>query len=258
MLSQQLENKLYKLGLDFHKIPLKDQKIPELQNNLIFMILRGIFDSNGDINTKKIYTNELTCNINIRKKIDISILEFIYKIVFKNNDINKDINNDIFNNILTIKDEKALYFLSKIYDNSDARFRSNTNYSQYLNWLGLKKILECSIDLKENALISRNLNLNYDVYIISKIKNIGSKFALFDTGIILKPECGYYFDVIAKNSLYEIGYVLHPYQILNNETIKICLMKIDDVFPDISLPSCHFQLVLKKHIHCLLEYKENF
>lgn len=242
MLTQQLENQLYKLGCDFNKIPLEKQKIPKLKGNLIPIIIRGIFDSSGDITYKNFHTNELICNINTDKKIATSVLNFIKQFIF-----NQDINTDEY--ILTFKDEEALYFLSSIYDNSDARFRSNDNYSQYLAWLGLKSLIECKYKLSKNAVIpTKNLNLNYDVYIIEKIKNIGSKLTLYDTGLIIIPECGYKIDILSKNSLYDLGYILQPYQHNLDETVKICLLKIDELLPDISLPSCHFQIVLKKHL----------
>ncbi len=248
MLTQQLENQMYKLGLDFHKIPFKEQKIPELQDNLIYIIIRGIFDSNGDVNDKTFFNNELICNLNIYNKIDISVLKFINQFIFNKN-------TTIKNNILTFHDEIALNFLSNIYDNSDARFRSNYIYSQYLNWLGIHKILELKYTLKnENAIIpKKNLNLNYDVYIINKIKNINSKLVLFDTGLIIKPECGYQIDIIAKNSLYDLGYILQPYQNTYEETFKVCLLKTDDTAKEISLPACYFQIVLKKHLHFVFQ-----
>jgi hypothetical protein len=238
---------MYKIGLDFYKISLKEQKIPDLKDELIYVIIRGIFDYNGDITHKTIFTNELTCSLNIYNKIDISVLNFINKFIFKDNITIK-------NNIFTLQDEKALYFLSSIYDNSDARFRSNSNYSQYLNWLGIKKIMEIKYILKdENAIIpKKNLDLNYDIYIINKIKNINSKLLLYDTGIIIQPECGYNIDIIIKNSLYDLGYILQPYHNTNDKTFKICLMKIDDMASDISLPACHFEIVLKKYIHYIL------
>ncbi len=247
MLTQQLENQLYKLGFDFNKIPLEKQKIPKLKDNLIPIIIRGIFDSNGEMTCKNFHTNELICNINTDRKIDITVLNFINQFIF-----NKEEN--IENNILTFKDEKALYFLGFIYDSSDARFRSNDNYSQYITWLGLKSLIECKYKLTKNALIpTKNLNLNYDVYIIEKIKNIGSKLTIYDTGLLIQPECGYKIDIIAKNSLYDLGYVLQPYQHIFDETIKICLFKIDETLSDIPLPSCHFQIVLKKHLHFVFQ-----
>ncbi len=159
MLTQQLENQMYKIGLDFHKISFKEQKIPELQDELIYIIIRGIFDSNGEINDKTFFNNELICNLNIYNKIDISVLNYINKFIF-------DGNITIKNNIFTINDETALYFLSKIYDKSDARFRSNIIYSQYLNWLGTNKIIELKYKLENASAIipTKNLNLNYDIY----------------------------------------------------------------------------------------------
>ena len=76
---------------------------------------------------------------------------------------------------------------------------------------------------------------------------------IYDTGLLIQPECGYKIDIIAKNSLYDLGYVLQPYQHIFDETIKICLFKIDETLSDIPLPSCHFQIVLKKHLHFVFQ-----
>lgn len=73
---------------------------------------------------------------------------------------------------------------------------------------------------------------------------------LFDTGISIEPENGYYVEVVPRSSLSRTGYILaNSVGIIDPSyrgTIKVALVKIDKYAPDIPLPFRGFQLIVRK------------
>jgi deoxyuridine 5'-triphosphate nucleotidohydrolase len=73
---------------------------------------------------------------------------------------------------------------------------------------------------------------------------------LYDTGIAVQPENGYYVEVVPRSSLSKTGYMLaNSVGIIDPDyrgTIKIALVKTDKSSSDIELPFRGFQMIVRK------------
>jgi len=73
---------------------------------------------------------------------------------------------------------------------------------------------------------------------------------MYDTGIAVIPENGYYVEVVPRSSLAKTGYMMaNSVGIIDPDyrgTIKIVLVKIDKTAKDIELPFCGFQMIVRK------------
>jgi dUTP pyrophosphatase len=243
------EMDIYNIGLNY-KINY-DQAFKNEKEWCIFV--RGIFDKIGSITSKTFLNSQLICSLDFKnyKKEDIE------------NILNKTINNlkyEINENFINIYDYNAFDFLSKIYDNSDARYRNEELYKKYIKWatFGLdNKIPECKfLKVEENAILpskERASDVGLDLTIISKVKDISKKTAMYDTGIIVAPDFGYYTKIVPRSSIIKSGYMLtNSMGIIDNTyrgSLKICLTKIDDSLPDLTLPFKCCQLIIDRSIH---------
>lgn len=243
------EMDIYNIGLNY-KINY-DQAFKNEKEWCIFV--RGIFDKIGSVSSKTFLNSQLICSLDFKnyKKEDIEHI------------LNKTINNlkyEIDENFINIYNYNAFDFLSKIYDNSDARYRNDELYKQYIKWatFGLdNKIPACKfLKIEENAILpskERASDVGLDLTIISKVKDISKKTAMYDTGIIVAPDFGYYTKIVPRSSIIKSGYMLtNSMGIIDNTyrgSLKICLTKIDDSLPDLTLPFKCCQLIIDRSIH---------
>lgn len=83
---------------------------------------------------------------------------------------------------------------------------------------------------------------------LQMLKN--SMTTLYDTGIIVKPSEGYYTEIIPRSSISKTGYILaNSVGIIDNTYrghLLIALTKIDNSKPDLKVPFCKCQLVVRK------------
>ena len=129
-------------------------------------------------------------------------------------------------------------------------FNKETNELQYL-------IPKCKYILEDKQAIiptkTRASDVGYDLSVIKVFKQISKAITMYDTGIIIIPTYGYYFEVYARSSLSKTGYILaNSVGIIDGSysgTIKVALIKIDSSMPDIKLPFKGMQLVLRKMLH---------
>lgn len=91
----------------------------------------------------------------------------------------------------------------------------------------------------------------YDLTVIEKIKDIGEKSTMYDTGIIVVPPAGYYSEIVPKSSLSKTG----CYMLANNTgvidpgyrgTLKIVVTRGDDSLPELEVPFARFQLIFRR------------
>jgi len=238
----------------------KDTKIlfPDLENDTLKLsFIRGFFDGDGSIRQPKLteqgwfYPN---CDISSNSdKLRESIALFM-NIPHHNDETNKKVywwgNN-------------ALDFLSKIYD--PARYwlpRKRDIYHDICSWVpgiggntsgaGLhfrwtKTDLNALPPHKERASDS-----GFDVTAIKIHKKIGM-VTLYDTGIKVQPEFGWYFDLVPRSSIIKSGYILANDLGIIDRTytgnVMIALMKVDTSMPDLELPKRIAQLIPRQAVH---------
>ena len=222
------------------------------------IFVRAIFDRFGSVTRKTYMNDEFRCHFYFKRfPINLSIIKLITTFY--------DIKCEYGNVTISYSDYNSLDFLSKIYDNSDSRYRNNENYNNYTDWICKKTIPICKFLKKSlNAIVptkDRASDVGYDLTIIEKVKNIGSKTAMYDTGIIVSPPFGFYTKIVPRSSLTKSGYILtNSMGIIDGTyrgTLKICLTKIDDKIEDLKLPFKCCQLILEKHTHYLTEEIED-
>lgn len=145
-------------------------------------------------------------------------------------------------------------FLGFLYSNIDNSFSiKSTNY----NFL----IPKCYfIKTDETAITPSKTNwsdVGYDLSIIKKIKDINSKTALYDTGIKIQLDFGYYSEIVPRSSIIKSGYILsNNIGIIDNSyrgNLMIALTKIADDAIEIEFPFKCCQLIFKKQFFINLE-----
>ena len=113
------------------------------------------------------------------------------------------------------------------------------------------KVAKC-VKMRDDAVIpykSNETDAGYDVTIIDVHKKMG-KVTLYNTGIKVKPEYGYYFDMVPRSSVIKSGYMLaNSVGVIDQDytgEILVALIKIDEEMKDIELPMRIAQLIPRK------------
>ena len=93
-------------------------------------------------------------------------------------------------------------------------------------------------------------DVGYDLMLIRKVKNFNAVTVLYDTGIQLKPENGYYAEIVPRSSLSKSGYILsNSVGIIDPSyrgNIYISLTKVDPAAPELGLPFQACQLIFRR------------
>jgi dUTP pyrophosphatase len=93
-------------------------------------------------------------------------------------------------------------------------------------------------------------DVGYDLTAIDVFKKLSQQTTLYETGLIVTPPEGYYVEILPRSSISKTGYVIsNSVGIIDPSytgSLKIAVTKVDDSFPDLTLPFCKFQLVLRK------------
>ena len=104
-----------------------------------------------------------------------------------------------------------------------------------------------------NAVIPQKAGPNevgYDLTIVQLVKTYGKNTFMYDTGISVEPENGYYTEIVPRSSIVKTGYIMtNSIGIIDptyRGTLKICVTRIDDTLPELTLPFKKFQLIVRK------------
>lgn len=226
---------------------------PELDSNdLKWSFLRGFFDGDGTIHGIDDTHRSPLCGIYtessiMRKKI----------IDFCGIPCNES------GSSLNWSGNNALDFLSKLYDNSNIYL--NRKYELYLDistWVPsvsysrYYKNEHCTWAKTRKDAISPSKkhasDSGYDLVLLEKIKTIGN-VDFYDTGIKVKPNYGYYFDLVPRSSISKTGYILANSVGIIDRTylgnIIVALMKMDKSAPDLKLPNRLVQIIPRPILH---------
>lgn len=208
---------------------------PNFSNDLKIAFVRGLYESN--------YNQGIDINDTIKEIIDIIKKDFI-------------INYDIIDNMIIITNTKK--FINKIYKNNDMTILAPKTKNKLLYDVNYKPSIKV-FKSNENAVIPSKAfeeDAGYDLTIISKIKDFNSKTSLYDTGIKIEVDEGYYTEIVPRSSISKFGYILaNNIGIIDNHyrgNLMIALTKIADDAPEISLPFKCCQLIIRKQIEANL------
>jgi deoxyuridine 5'-triphosphate nucleotidohydrolase len=226
---------------------------PELASDeLRWAFLRGFFDGDGSVSTP-VQTRSLRCDITtgserfrdaVRAWCPIRAYYSGDKIEWAGNN--------------------ALDFLGRLYEG--ASFRLERKYRLYQDWCTWVPSLSGwgahgrSLQLRwvkadPLAVAPRKARVSdsgYDLTVIKKVKTVG-RVELYDTGIKIQPDYGWYFDVVARSSLTKTGYIIgNSVGIIDRTyvgTVLIPLIKIDADAPELALPATVAQLIPRPIVH---------
>lgn len=155
-------------------------------------------------------------------------------------------------------------FLSKVYEIQN-KYRVERKYETFCQWLSW--LPECFVYKTDvNAVLPskhKGSDVGYDLTVIKEAKKLGNLVTLYDTGIKIKVQNGYYGEVVPRSSLSKSGYMLaNCVGIIDpsyNGNIFIALIKIDENAPDIELPFRCCQLIIRPQVHAdIIEVAEDF
>lgn len=157
----------------------------------------------------------------------------------------------------SLKGTVVLDFLGDLY--KDAKYflpRHKKIFQAWSTKLGIKNTpVMRVVKHHEDAVIPAKVRVSdtgYDLTLIS-IKKQSGKITWYDTGISVKPEFGWYFDVVPRSSLSKTGYMLaNSVGIIDRAytgSILVPLIKVDDSMPNIELPFRAVQLIPRQIVH---------
>ena len=173
--------------------------------------------------------------------------------------------NDIKYEIITNdKNEDTIYFINKYnrnkflniiyYSNNNITLLNNYYKNKILNYLHYKPTIKVYKTDKDAIIPSKAFeeDAGYDLTIIKKIKDFNSKTTLYDTGIKIEVDEGYYTEIVPRSSISKFGYILaNNIGIIDNHyrgNLMIALTKIADDAPEIVFPFKCCQLIVRKQI----------
>lgn len=235
-------------------------KFPNLykkNNNLFWNFIHGYIDYNASLD---LLNNIPQCTIN-----------------FNSNLLLKDFSNYIkiphtkINNKLVFNSTNCIDLLGEIYKNKSVLFNNNNydKFQSYINWKNLNirsnNLDECKIiKVDNNAIIPSKhyeSDVGYDLTIIKKVKNLTPSTILYDTGIKLSVDYGYYIEIVPRSSLSKSGYILaNSIGIIEKSysgNLYVALTKIDKEMPDLELPFRCCQLIFKPQISLKIVEENN-
>ena len=194
---------------------------------------------------------------------DTFIISECIKDIFDN--IKDFILNDIKYEIIQNKNqEDVIYFINKYnknkflkniyYSNNNITLLNNYYNNKIYNELNYKPSIKVYKTDKDAIIPSKAFeeDAGYDLTIIKKIKDFNSKTTLYDTGIKIEIDEGYYTEIVPRSSISKFGYILaNNIGIIDNHyrgNLMIALTKIADDAPDIVFPFKCCQLIVRKQI----------
>jgi deoxyuridine 5'-triphosphate nucleotidohydrolase len=209
-------------------------KFNTYSRELKIAFIRGVFESNYE----KIPINDYL------KPILNDMLEFI------------NIKHDIIDSNIVYKNElNNVKFYKLIYDNNDITLLNSFVKEGILHKIRTFNPTIKVVKTHPDAVIPSKAfeeDVGLDLTIISKIKDFNSKTTLYDTGIKIEVEEGYYTEIVPRSSISKFGYILaNNVGIIDNNyrgNLMIALTKICDDAADIQLPFKCCQLIIRKQI----------
>lgn len=142
-------------------------------------------------------------------------------------------------------------------DDGDDFFLSRV-YSWYVQCISWKpRIVTCRIvkTLPQAILPQKQTpsDVGYDLAVVRFEKILNNGFGLYDTGIRISLDQGYYAEISPNKQLAKSGYVMwNCVTIINaspDTTIKVALSKADADKPDLKFPFVCCKLIVRPHIH---------
>jgi dUTPase len=226
-------------------------RLPQLPSeNLMWSFLRGYFDGDGSVNIAG-KSRRPTCSI--ASGSDGLLL-----------DIQDFYGGNIHSGKICWGGASALDFLGKIYDGS--KYRLVRKWEKYLDWSGWLPSLAGKGNHGKDAFFKwskveklavkpykeRASDSGFDLTLLSLV-GVNGKLETYTTGVKVQPIYGWYFDLVARSSLYKYGRMLANSIGVIDQTycgpIMVNLLKFDAAADKLSLPGRYVQIIPRPIIH---------
>lgn len=236
--------------------------LPQLQSeSLSWAFIRGYFDAQGIISS--IDAMQIPC---CKLKVSSSNLRTQIQ------QFGKMISEE-FGDTLIWRGNNALDFLGKLYEEAQIYLTPKRNlYLDWASWIPGLSGIENKGKLKNfrwakshphavPPFKERVSDSGYDLTVIEMIEQRGD-IQIYDTGIKVQPEYGWYFIIAPRSSLFKRGYIPAITTGIIDRTyvgsIKVPLLKFDKNAPDLTLPARIMQIIPTPIIHVEMIQVENF
>jgi len=243
------------LGID----PGKKSNIIKFPHHISYKweFLRGYFDGDGHV-----------CKINNRRYPRCGITSSSIDMLDGISNFISNSPHSRYKDRIELSGNNALDFLGKLYN--DASIYMARKRDLYLDWCAWVPSLSGNGAHGKNLLFKWNKarvdavapskdrvsDSGYDLVVLEKVKTFGN-VELWDTGIKITPEFGWYFDMVPRSSIIKTGYMLANSIGIIDRTyvgnIMVPLVKIDDNAPPISSGDRLVQLIPRPIIHAEIE-----
>lgn len=159
--------------------------------------------------------------------------------------------------VLLFKGTNAIDFLGNMYDK--ARIFWAKRRSQYFDLLSAdtNRVPHVYVTrTRPDAVMpskAHSSDVGYDLTIVAEHKKINSVTTLYDTGIQVRPENGFYIEIVPRSSIVKSGYMLtNSMGIIDASyqgNLYVALTKVDPDAKPIELPHRGFQMIIRKQYH---------
>lgn len=161
--------------------------------------------------------------------------------------------------VLLYKGTNAIDLLGRMYDK--ARIFWAKRRSQYFDLLSadIKRVphVYFTKTLPNTVVPSKAhpSDVGYDLTIVAEHKKVNSVTTMYDTGLKVRVENGWYIEVVPRSSIIKSGYMLTNGQGIIDPsyqgTILVALTKVDPEAAPLELPYRGFQIILRRHHHAI-------
>lgn len=230
----------------------KTVQFPELPKELRRHFIRGYFDGDGTISNPNGKKNYPVCSI---ASSSSSMLKSIQD--------NIDAKSNIYSKSIEWNNNNALDFLFYLYNDTNLFLQRKYNrYVKWSSWIKSRSSKKQEINFywnktQSNAIPPSKLRASdsgYDLTLIDIKKDFGQT-KLYGTGIKIRPDYGWYFDLVPRSSISKTGYILANNTGIIDRSyvgeILVPLIKIDETKPDLELP-CRLVQIIPRQIQHLI------
>lgn len=220
---------------------------PNIDEKYMRDFVRGYFDGDGTIRVPKLGR---FCECQICTISDLMKNWLTNYIKFPSSASKKGV---------TWQGNNALDFLSWMYDDS-GDFKLIRKYQRYRFWANYVHGFKTSVRLNGNIIFrykkllseaispfkAHGSDSGFDLSLVKLISKSDNVY-IYDTGIAIQPDWGWYMDVVPRSSLYKSGfYFLNSVGVIDRSylgTIKVTLLKYNTDIPDPELPFRAVQMI---------------
>lgn len=197
--------------------------------------IRGFFDGCGYISII-----EYSCKISSLNKEILSLIQNVCNVPC----LHKD-------NYLIFEGINLIEFLGQLYTESNIKL--DCKYNDFVNFLSRSKQSPLPsfkfVKTCPEAISPSKTNITdsgFDLHLIKKVKVVNNVY-FYDTGIKVRPQIGYYFDLVARSSISKTGWMLANnvgiIDITYSGSILVCLVKVVPDAKELELPIKLVQLI---------------